>query len=200
MHAKALSLIIQGIGVLATLAIVILAIWGDRIRARLTGPKIELSQFDPDGDLTQTGLGSSRRYYHLRVENKRKGTIAQGVYVVLNSIYRPAADGSWAKENISGPLQLHWQFQNQSPQYPNIGAPRICDIGYLDQIRGFVISVYVKPNNFNNTVGPGKKARIEVIAYAENAESKPMTLEVHWDGSWSKDSLDMRKHMIVRPI
>jgi len=51
---------IQTVGVLGTLAIAGLAIWGEQIRHRLAGPKLRLRLHDPQGGLQlgRTGLKS----------------------------------------------------------------------------------------------------------------------------------------------
>jgi hypothetical protein len=54
------SLVIQTVGVLGTLAIAALAIWGEQIRHRFAGPKLGLRLHDPEGGSQRgrTGLKS----------------------------------------------------------------------------------------------------------------------------------------------
>jgi hypothetical protein len=39
---------------------------------------------------------------------------------------------------------------------------------------------------------------IKVQAIADNAESKPLHIEIAWDGQWSEDTRQMQQHLVVK--
>ena len=192
------QLIIQGITAFGTLLIAVLAIWGEPIRLWLVGPKLEVSLSSSEGTLNYAGNQRiPTRYYHLRISNRRK-VPARNVRVHLTKILKPAADGRWVPQVLSGPLQLTWKFPTTRPQFLTIGPDDCCDIGNLQKGQKFVLTPYVIPHNFVGYLEANERMRIEVVAVSDNAESKPYCVEVAWDGQWSDDTLDMQRHLVVR--
>lgn len=184
--------------------IAILAIWGDPIRARLAGPRLAVTLLTADGERTQwTGPQIApkwTRFYHLRVTNNRRSAAAKNVRVVLTGLARARADQAFAIVPLSGPLQLTWQFPNVSPQYPVVGPDNTCDLGHVESDSGFSFALYVTPNNFQGRIQGNERMRVEIRVLADNGESEPLFLEVAWDGKWSEDTVEMRRHLIVKPV
>lgn len=199
-RAELWSVIIQGAGVILTLLLAVIAIWGDQIRARWVGPKLRLSLYDPEGILTCFTNGPPTRYYHLKVENLRKGAIAHNVRVVISSIMKPAADGRWAQETISGPLQLQWRFHENHPQFSIIGPDDICDLGFVLEGQGFKFALYLCPNNFNPIIAANQRVRLDLLALADDAIPSPLSVEIAWDGVWSIDTPAMKKHLVIKQV
>ncbi len=197
--------IAQWASVITSAFIAVLAIWGDRIRYRLSGPRLSVSLLSADGEVTTlTGGNLSRpvpvRYYHLRVTNNHRSAPARRVRVVIAGLARTASDQSWAVLPLSGPLQLHWQFPGSSPQFPDVGPDHTCDLGSVVSPTGFTPALYITPNNFQGTVGARERIRLEIRALADNAESEPLFLDISWDGLWSEDTVTMRRHLVVRSV
>ena len=184
--------------------IAILAVWGESIRSRLAGPRLMVSLLNPDGEKTTwTGPGiptKPTRFYHLRVSNGRRSSPAKGVRIVLAGLARTAADHSLTALPLTGPIQLTWQFPRQSPQYPTIGPDHTCDLGHAEDGSGFSLSTYLTPNNFQGKIVQNQRMRVEIRGIAENCESKALFLEIAWDGAWSEDTLDMRRHLVVKRV
>jgi ubiquinone biosynthesis protein Coq4 len=42
--------------------------------------------------------------------------------------------------------------------------------------------------------------RVEIQVLADNAVSKAILLEIAWDGQWTDDIFEMRRHLIVKPV
>ncbi len=192
------SIVIQALGTVATILVAILAIWGEYVRSRFAGPRLSLTLHDPEGEAIARSSGEMTRYYHLKVSNRRRWAPARNVRVVLTSIIKPAADGTLPARRLSGPLQLTWQFPQIHPQYPTIGPDDICDLGCLVRGKGFELTPYVIPNNFEGHLDQPGRMLVEVQAVADNAESKSLTIEVAWDGKWSDDTAEMRRHLVVK--
>lgn len=188
-----------------TIAVAILAIWGERIRQLLgLGPKLVLKLHDPQGEsidvLTESGKPIPSRYYHLRVSNKKRWSQATNVRIVITGLARPAADGRLVSQPLSGPLQLMWRFTNFHLLYSIVGPDDICDLGHLFRGDNFRLTPYVFPSNFTGILDPNQRMRVEVKAVGDNAESKPICIDISWDGNWSDDTLDMAKHLVVKEV
>jgi len=200
------SMVVQGVDALATLLLGVVAIWGDRIKAKLFGPRLELTLHDPQGELIPLRVqGGSHtvpgRYYHLRVINPRRNSPAHNVRVVLTGVGRPSADGQLVPQRLSGPIQLGWQHQYARPQFQTIGPQSICDLGYVVEGGNFHIStLFPPPNNVDGVVRPGEKVQLEIVAVADEVESKPLRVEIAWNGKWSEDCGTMAGNLVVREV
>lgn len=199
--------IIQLFVALGTIAVAILAIWGDRIRYTLgLGPKLDLTLIDPESELINIstsvdGATTPARYYHLKVTNKNRWSKATNVRVVITGIAIPAADGSYISQPLIGPLQLMWRFSNFRPSlYGIVGPDEICDLGYLKKGERFILTPYIYPNNFPGALEANQKMLIEVKAIADNAESQSICIEIFWDGNWSDDTQKMAEHLVLREV
>jgi len=194
------TLAIRGAGVVASVIVAVLAVWGDFFRSRLAGPKLHVGLLNPDGERTSWTGNIPTRFYHLRVSNGRRWAPARNARVVVTKLARAAADQTFAVLPLSGPLQLTWQFPKTSPQYSVVGPDHTCDLGYIRPDRDFTLSPYVTPNNFQGVVRAGDRMRVEIQAVADNAESEPLFLEIAWDGTWNDDTTEMRRHLVVKSV
>lgn len=192
--SKKASLIVQAIGVFVSSIIAISAIWGELIRASLAGPKLLVSLYSPEGELTNISNGPNVRYYHLKVANKRSGVIARNTRVNVISIQREESDGWQKKLEVYG-VQLPWVFSDS--QVLNIGPEAKCDVISIVDKNDFKLAYYWRPNNVDPFFKARQAVRIEVIAVAENAKSKILSLEISWDGQWSKDDQEMKEHLNI---
>jgi hypothetical protein len=113
---------------------------------------------------------------------------------------RSAADGSFPSESLTGPIQLTWQHGHSMPQYPTIGPAINCDLGFVVNGKGFMLSTLFVPNNLDPKVLKDQTIRIEAIAVSDETESKPVSVEIAWDGAWKEDAKEMSKHMVVKQI
>lgn len=153
---------IQIAAVLATLLLGVIAIWGDNIKAKFLGPKLQLSLFNPGGERINLTDGTNTRYYHLRVTNIRRSAQAHKVRVVVTKIVRPA-DGYLSqkegalKYNI-GPLKVTVQKRNEQITAFEIKNPTDKDVQEKiilssdSQIKNVIFN---KGNNFFSVVDGG---------------------------------------------
>ena len=194
---NAANLLVQIFVALGTIAVAVLAIWGDLIRHKLAGPKLRLTLLDAEGTVTRRRDGKKGRYYKLRAWNERKWSPARNVRVVLRSIFKPAADGTLTPQPLSGPLQLTWQWI--VPQYPSLGAgEEICTFANLVQGEQFVLSPYVTPNNFVGFLKANERMVIEVAVVSDTTESEPLFLDLSWNGQWSDDTKAMCTNVVIK--
>ncbi|MBI5291053.1 MAG: hypothetical protein HY872_04145 [Chloroflexi bacterium] len=194
------QLILEGLVAIGTIAVAILAIWGDWFRDKFAAPKLVLQLRDTKGNLTSQQDGQGVIYYHLIVQNKRSWAVARGVQVMLEGVWRRAADGSFKADTLAAELPLTWAFPQFSPLNPSVSDRKICDFGCLaEKDRLFKPSLYFYPNNFTGFVGANQAVRYSIRVVAENFNSgKAIVVEVSWDGLWSSDMAEMERHLVVK--
>jgi hypothetical protein len=186
---------------IGTLAVAIVAIWGDWIKARVAGPQIALALKDTKGDLTLRNDGTREIYYHVIVRNCRRWSPASSVRVLVVGLAKRRPDGSYFAEPLVAPLQLTWAFPTFHELFPTIADSDTCDFGAIDERSGrFRLSTYITPNNFRGHIGGGEAMRVTLTASAHNGRSEPLVVEVSWDGAWSADLDEMQRHLVVKPI
>lgn len=200
-----LDQVIQIAVAVGTVAVAILAIWGDQVRHIFgLGPRLHVSLDDPEGESIAIAEGGGRstpaRYFHIRVRNSHRWSQATNVRVVVVSLSRPAADGTLAPQPLSGPLQLMWRFSSFHPNYSSVGPEDIADLGYLKKGSPFTLTPFVTPANFKGSLSRNERLQVVVQAVADNAESKPIAVAVSWDGEWSDDTSEMAKHLVLKQV
>lgn len=81
-----INAIINGFIAVGSIAVAILAIWGDSIRTRFAGPKLSLVSHNIRGSVIPLGNGKRSIFYHLKVMNARKSVRATNCRVLLKKI------------------------------------------------------------------------------------------------------------------
>lgn len=187
---------------IGTVAVAILAIWGDRIRDRLFGPRLELSLVDLKGDLTVRANGSKVYYYHLRVKNGRGRNAARGARVLLHGLTRRTPSGHFVREPLVYPLQFIWTPMEPGEVERTLVDTSTCDFGFVGQFDLiFRPALLVVPNNFRGLVEKDGCVRYEIAATGQNVlSSMPIVLEVSWDGHWTENQEEMQRHLVIRVV
>jgi len=180
----------------------VLAIWGDLIRYKLVGPQLELSLNDPRGHLIPRSNGRHAYFFHLKVQNRRLWSPARDVRVRLESIARRRPDGSFFVEPLVYAIPLAWTPMELNDVQRTIAGTEICDLGFLDENADrFRLSVLITPNDFKGYVLADEAIHVRIVASGQNATlSKPLFLEIAWDGEWTSDKHDIQKHLVVKEI
>jgi hypothetical protein len=113
-----------------------------------------------------------------------------------------AADGTYMPEHLAAPLQLTWAYPSSHEQFPTIVQEDVCDLGFLDEGAGrFELAVYAKPNNLKGYVRSREGMRIHITAAGHDVPpSKPLIIEVAWDGVWSANQEEMLRHLVIREV
>ena len=87
------SLWINAIGIFVAIIVVIVAIFGERIRQLWSSPKLRISMTDPA--LTSTNNRTKGWYYLIRVTNERLDCPAEDVSLRLLKVYKKTPEGRW---------------------------------------------------------------------------------------------------------
>lgn len=195
----------QWVGAIGTIFVVIIAIWGEWLQKSLgLGPKLVLKVHDPMGEYyplkDAAGKTIYGRWYHLCVSNKRRWAKAINVRIVIVYLAKLAADGSFKRQPLSGPLQLQWRFSGFHTLFSDVGPDDICDLGNIYEGDGFKLTPFIYPANFEGTLTANQKMRVMINALADNAESKPLSLEIFWDGKWEDEEIKMSGHLEIKTI
>ena len=197
-----IQLIINTLVAIGTIAVAILAIWGDWFRDKFAAPKLVIRLRDTKGNLTSQQNGQRVIYYHLVVENKRRWAVARGVQVMLEGVWRRAADGSFKADTLAAGLPLTWAYPQFSPLNPSVRESKVCDLGSLGENEQlFKPSLYFYPNNFTGFINPNQAVRYGIRVTAENfTAGKAIVIELSWDGQWSSDMAEMERHLVIKAI
>jgi hypothetical protein len=150
-----------------TVAVAILAIWGDQVKDYFLGPRLTLSLVSESGDLTKRVNGTKVYYYHLRVTNGKRRLPARGVRVVVQGISKRAPSGAFVRQPLVYPLQLVWTPMEPGEVERTIVQNSTCDFGFLDETgneQAFRPAVLLLPNNFRGYVKTDQCVRFEVVA------------------------------------
>jgi hypothetical protein len=193
-----------GFTALGTVAVAVLAIWGEGIRSAIAGPRLALSVRER-GFRTPKGSGEDKWtaiYYHVEVNNKRSWSPAKAVRVMVIGIAKKRPDGSYMAEPLIAPMQLTWAYPEAHELFPTIAKrTETCDLGYLDQRDvWFILSTYIKPSTFPGRLGRNESMQVILVASAHNGESEPLTVEITWDGTWPETDGDIPKRLVVKEV
>jgi len=187
---------------LGTIAVAVLAIWGDFFRYKLAGPQLSLALHDARGDPTHRTNGTLAFFFHLKVRNRRLWSPAKDVRVLLERIARRRPDGSFLAEHLVYPLTLIWTPMEVGDFQRTVGGIETCDLGFLDQGSDrFRISALIVPNNVHASVRANEAIRVQIAATGQNVtSSKPLFLEIAWDGNWTANREEMQQHLVIKEV
>jgi hypothetical protein len=192
---------------IGTLAVAVLAIWGERIRAVLAPPLLLLEPHNLTGDPTELRDGTQRPgikalYYHLKVVNKRPWLPVSNCAVYLKGITRRGPDGLFHPVHMPVPLQFVWAPAETMPPVITVTGEHVLDLGrIIENSPQFQPMLYSYTNNFQGFVGRNEAIRYQLAIRGSNFTSKRyQAFEVAWDGKWSYVPAEMSQHLRIREI
>jgi hypothetical protein len=193
------KLIIDGFIAFGTMAVAVLAIWGDWFRSKFAPLKLTLTLHTPKGDPTIYASGTRAMFFHLRVVNQRRWLPAQNCRVMLVGLSRRDPSGLFQPVPLSFPVQLVWTPLEFTPPVITLLREHILDFGYVEeQGDKFIPRLYATPVNFRGYVGPNEAVRFQLKIEATNFTSPIYAIEVAWDGVWSFVPDEMGHHLPIR--
>jgi hypothetical protein len=202
MCLKIIEVIAAALTAIGTVAVAVLAIWGNFFRYKFAGPQLELTLNNPRGDQTPRANQTLAYFFHLRVRNRRLWSPAKDVRVQLVRIARRRPDASFLVEPLVYPLPFIWTPMELREFERTITDTETCDLGFLDQNADrFMLSTFIIPNTLKGFVLSGEAIRVHIVASGQDGSSSaPLFLEIAWDGVWSADRDEMQRHLVVKPI
>lgn len=198
----AMKLAIDGLVALGTLAVAVLAIWGDWIRSKLAPAKLEIELHTPQGDPTTTVSGTRLMFYHLRVINRRPWLPALNCRVLLKGLMRRGPDNIFHPTPMAVPTQFVWAPAEITPPVITLVREQVLDFGIIaENGQRFEPRLYSFAVNFGGFVQANEAVRYQLQIEASNfPASRIQVFEVAWDGQWDFNSATMSQHLRLREI
>jgi hypothetical protein len=185
--------IINGFIAAGTVAVAVLAIWGDWVRAALAPAKLTLVAHTFDGDLTLYATGARAMFYHVKVTNQRRWLPAQNCRVMLVGLSGRDPGGIFQPVPMSFPSQFVWTPAEFTPPTITLLREHILDFGLVEEHGDrFMPRLYTTPFNFQGYVGANQAVRYQLQIEAVNFISPIYVIEVAWDGVWDSVPATMR--------
>lgn len=201
MSWKVLEIVAGIFTAVGTVSVAVLAIWGDYFRYKYAGPALELRLNDERGNRITRPDGSFSYYFHLQITNHRQWAPAKDVRVLVDQIARRGPDASFLPEPLVYPVWLYWTPANVNQPLRTIFNIEMCDLGFLDQKADrFKIAAAVAPAGSQLFVVANGAIRIRIVASGQSGTSKPLFLEIAWDGRWPITRDEVQKHLVVKEI
>jgi len=193
------TLLFDFLGIVLTILIIIIAIWGERFRQFWNKPKIKISLDEPRFNTTNSGIKGW--YYLIRISNVKKSSPANNVRLLLTRVQKKGPDGNWREKNFSGPTQVMWQWPEISPLYATVGPDERATFGFiLEDTTEFKLQLYWFPNNLDKVIPPNEPTRLIFKAVSDTAESNILIIEIAWDGKWLEGILEIQEHCILKEV
>jgi hypothetical protein len=177
---------VSELGITAQVFIAIVAIYGEKIRGRLSRPRLHIMLLNVEGDREPKEIGGSIvtvTYHRLQIRNTTRYSVANEVQVFVTKIERREATGDIRTE-FSGAAPLAWQHQALYPNARNIGHSTLAfvDLLYLSPGTIHLASVEPRPESLGGDWRGELHFWITVMARGLNAESKSVRLEIRHEG------------------
>ena len=196
------NLFIQLLTAIGTIAVAVIAIWGDWIKTKLTPPRLKIIVLNTRGELTKFSNGTRVIFYHLKVINSRPWTIAKNCKVLLKAISKELPSGQFQNQPLNTNPSFIWTPAEITPQAINLAKEQAFDFGFLQENdQEFRPVINITPNNFQGFVKANQKIRFSLQTYADNYISeKYQVFEVAWNGNWSDNMDTMAQNLTIREI
>jgi hypothetical protein len=145
---------------------------------------------------------TASRWYHVEVGNKRRMSRATDTQVCLIAVDEPNAAGQFVRRS-TGAIPLTVRHEGIARPGRVVGSPvqwNLCSVA-RDSPQGgpfFALHPVVAPTDIKlQTNQPFKTAYI-LQAQSIEVDSKPLRVEVAWNGKWSEDTAVMTSHLVVK--
>jgi hypothetical protein len=125
------KLIIDGFVAFGTVAVAVLAIWGDWLRSKLAPLSLILVEHTPRGDPALFATGTRVMFYHLKVVNRRRWLPAQNCRVMLMGFSRRDPSGMFQPLSLSVPQQFVWAPAESTPPSITLLKEQVLDFGLI---------------------------------------------------------------------
>src|SRR5260221_3800900 len=195
--------------VLAVVAALVIAIWGDWLKSLTSRPELTLSisMKPPDCHRIQTmaqlptGLVTTFDTYYFRLAVGNDGrAVARNVGVRAIKLSKvDAVSGIYKEDPHFMPMDLTWSHVGGSVEVTKIDPdlPKHCDLAHVDSPKStfFQFNTEVTPNEVAPgvwpTVKPAGHYRLDVAVTSDNSKPLYRTLKIAFDGTWYQTEKDM---------
>lgn len=199
------NLIFQFFIAIGTIAVSILAIWGDFFKAMLTPPKLKIVNQNTRGESTilkGNGIEKKVIYYHLKVINNRTWSTAKNCKVLLTEVHTRLPNLKFHINSLNAFHPFIWTPAEISERSMDISQEQTFDFGRIGEGDNYFVPLLLNyPNNFEGYISAGKVVRYTLKIVAEGYVSKkPQIYEVAWNGKWSDNMEIMSQNLTITEV
>ena len=192
------------IGTTITLLAVIVALFGEKIRSSWFAPKLEVSLYDPKGEVNTITNGPKCRYYHLKATNSTNRNMAHNVTINIVKIEDIGSDGC-VRLVCQGDVPFRWMYQELYRDQNNtlchdVGVPAISDFFAITEDGQTTLYLQYYPNNLKAQWKGKFSIIISVVAKCNVSISKVVHYKISWDGIWAEGNEEMANHLVLQEI
>jgi hypothetical protein len=197
---------VKTLGTLATFLAVLVALFGERWRHRMSPPRLKLELSSREGMLAElhgldrasneaTPRSTRGLWFHMRASNETRWKPVTGVHIFLRSIEAPDSSGEF-QLIWEGNTALGWRHEpDKKPK--TIGPPVESDLCHILkdplQVRLSPIISGQVPDTFTKSF----KFILTLQARGIEIDSSPRRIAISWDGEWSDDRAELARHHFV---
>jgi hypothetical protein len=196
---------VRALGTVATTLAVVVALFGDWIRARLgfLSPKLSIRLKNRKGEFAErqveNGERIGSRWYHIEVKNRRRWSPAKDVRLCLLRFEQPNAAGQY-EITWTGDMPFLWRDGELRSLTPDLGSDIDCDLCSVTNMpdRQFlqlhpIIRKFQTPTLWDGPV----KCALTFQARSLLVDSNLLRIEIAWDGQWAEDTEEMSRHLVI---
>ncbi len=201
------SEILQLLGIIASVFIGIVAIFGEKIRGFIFKPKLSvgIENIFPYYSLSQFESGSKFHIYRMIIKNEGNAD-AKNVQVYLNKVEQKGADGKFATHTNILPINLNWSYQESgnTSVIADLLSPKMekyCDFFYIKENTNFCIlntEYQFSTNGMTNNALTKGMYRVHLIISCSDAMPVKRVIEFEYSGTWSNDINEMIKSIKIK--
>ena len=197
---------IKALGILATLLAVYVALFGPQLRHWIVPPRLSIALASGEGwpavlhvlnNATNQATQTMGIWYHVRVENETRWSPVTDVHIFLLMMEAPDTAGDF-QVIWEGSCAVSWRHE-PSPEPKSIGRRAEGDLCHvLKEPRMMRLSPLVTGQVPEVFTGP-LRLRLTLQARGIESDSNTLRVTVSWNGQWSDDREEMRRHFVVAP-
>lgn len=204
----------------ATLTAVIVALFGDWLRSHIFRPKLTAKLVSETGEhnlvqynipfwegmpasdqpgILRAAHGIPARFFHMRVSNKRRWPPAKNARLYLVRVEEMQQEEEF-RLLWSGELPMSAKNEDLFPPRNQLGPPIDFDVVSADSEGWFHLHTVFNYFLLRQHTKAPLHRRYFFRALSDESETVVVGLEVEWNGSWSDDWNELRKHLHVSEL
>jgi hypothetical protein len=149
--------------------------------------------------ITMTERRIATRYYHIQLSNQRRYRFPAAhqaqIMIIRLEILGPdqQPQGVWQQ-----PLPLRWRYQETDPNTARTVGPAVeADLFYVTEKSSLHLAPMILPSNFPGSYETAVRLWVTLQARSLETESKPIRVQIAWDGQWERGEAEMAKHLLL---
>lgn len=196
----------------ATFAAVIVALFGDTLKAWLFPTKLKISLRNSKGEKTKieydqkdsnigiiTHYSVDARYYHMIVKNQSRWRISNQTQVFLQKVEQQGTGGRF-QIVWEGEVPMEWMHQSIYPSARTIGPELICDLCSVVKGNYLQLLPVITPNSLQTKYSTATVLILILQAKGNEGESPKVRFKIAWDGIWDDGEAEMQRHFVIEEV